>query len=159
MPIPLRTDYDAGLVRVAAKKTKNGPQARRLLARAAIYEGASRTEAARIGGVTVQIVRDWVVRFNADGPVGLMDRKPPGQPSRLTADDRVAVGDGRDGSRPGDPWCRAVAHHRPVPVVLGGTPNTDRQADLEPRAAPYGVSQAVGSAAASCSGARCNRGF
>ena len=42
---------------------KDGPQARRLLALAAIYDGMSRTEAARIGGVTVQIVRDWVVRF------------------------------------------------------------------------------------------------
>jgi len=82
MPISLQTDYDAGLVRVAAKKTKDGPQARRLLALAAIYEGASRTEAVRIGGVTVQIVRDWVVKFNTDGPAGLVDRKPPGQPSR-----------------------------------------------------------------------------
>ena len=91
MPISLRADYNAGIVRIAAKKTKNGPQARRLLALAAIYEGASRTEAARLGGVTVQIVRDWVVKFNADGPAGLIDRKPPGQPSRLTAADRAAV--------------------------------------------------------------------
>ena len=51
---------------------------------AAIYEGASRTEAARIGGVTLQIVRDWVLKFNAQGPEGLIDRKPPGQPSRLS---------------------------------------------------------------------------
>ena len=42
-----------------------------LLALAAIYEGASRSEAARIGGVTVQIVRDWVVKFNVHGPSGL----------------------------------------------------------------------------------------
>jgi transposase len=91
MPISLRADYNAGIVRLAAKKTKNGPQARRLLALAAIYEGASRTEAARLGGVTVQIVRDWVVKFNADGPAGLIDRKPPGQPPRLTAADRAAV--------------------------------------------------------------------
>src|SRR5216684_7659014 len=43
----------------------DGPQARRLLALAAIYEGATRTDAAKIGGVTLQIVRDWVVKFNA----------------------------------------------------------------------------------------------
>src|ERR1700712_3674549 len=91
MPISLRTDYDPGLVRVAAKKTKDGPQARRLLALAAIYEGASRTEAARIGGVTVQIVRDWVVKFNTDGPAGLIDRKAPGQPSRLKDKHRAAL--------------------------------------------------------------------
>lgn len=58
MPISLRADYNTGIVRLAAKRTKDGPQARRLLALAAIYEGASRTEAARLGGVTVQIVRD-----------------------------------------------------------------------------------------------------
>jgi transposase len=105
MPISLRADYNAGIVRLAAKKTKNGPQARRLLALAAIYEGASRTEAARLGGVTVQIVRDWVVKFNADGPAGLIDRKPPGQPSRLTAADRDAV--------------LAMIESGPIPAVHG----------------------------------------
>ena len=85
MPVPLRDDFDAaGLCRIA-RKSKDGPQARRLLALAAIYEGASRTEAARIGGVTLQIVRDWAVKFNAHGPEGLIDRKPPGRPAKLTA--------------------------------------------------------------------------
>jgi transposase len=83
MPIPLRVDFDARLTRAAAKRSKNAPQARRLLALAAIYDGAARSEAAKIGGVTLQIVRDWVVKFNAHGPEGLIDRKPPGQPSRL----------------------------------------------------------------------------
>src|SRR3954464_12207602 len=88
MPVPLRTDFDAHALRAIARATKDGPQARRLLALAAIYEGATRTEAARIGGVTLQIVRDWVVKFNAQGPEGLIDRKPPGQPSRLSDDHR-----------------------------------------------------------------------
>jgi transposase len=91
MPVPLRSDFDATAVRRIARKSKDGPQARRLLALAAIYEGASRTEAARIGGVTLQIVRDWVVKFNANGPEGLIDRKPPGQPSRLTDAHRAAL--------------------------------------------------------------------
>jgi hypothetical protein len=56
MPIPLRADFDAQMVRAAARRSKDGPQARRLLALAAICEGASRTEAAKIGGVTLQIV-------------------------------------------------------------------------------------------------------
>ena len=73
MPISLRQDFDASAVRLAAKHSKDGAQARRLLALAAIYEGASRTEAAAIGSVTVQIVRDWVVRFNEYGPAGLID--------------------------------------------------------------------------------------
>ena len=91
MPIPLRSDFDAPQLRVLARKTKSAPQARRLLALAAIYEGASRTEAARIGGVTLQSVRDWVVKFNAHGPEGLIDRKPPGQPSRLSDAHRAAL--------------------------------------------------------------------
>jgi transposase len=91
MPIPLRSDFDALQLRVLARKTKSAPQARRLLALAAIYEGASRTEAARVGGVTLQIVRDWVIKFNAHGAEGLIDRTPPGQPSRLTDAHRAAL--------------------------------------------------------------------
>ena len=71
MPIPLRSDYDADQVRAAARRTKDGPQARRLLALAAIYDGGTRTEAARIGGVTLQIVRGLghqVQRRRACGP-------------------------------------------------------------------------------------------
>ena len=58
MPIALRTDFTAAQVRAAARKTKDGPQARRLLALATIYDRGTRSEAARIGGVTLQIVRD-----------------------------------------------------------------------------------------------------
>jgi hypothetical protein len=80
--IGLREDFDAKALRALAKRAKDGSQARRLLALAAIYSGATRGEAAKIGGVTLQIVRDWVLRFNALGPEGLVDRKAPGQPSR-----------------------------------------------------------------------------
>ena len=91
MPVALRTDFEAFQLRAMARRTKDAAQARRLLALAAIYEGASRTEAARIGGVTLQIVRDWVVKFNARGPAGLIDRKPPGQPSILSEAPRQAL--------------------------------------------------------------------
>ncbi len=43
------------------------------------------------GGVTPQIVRDRVLRFNAEGPDGLIDRKAPGQPSRLDDAHRAAL--------------------------------------------------------------------
>jgi len=91
MPVPLRADFDARMMRAAARRSKDGPQARRLLALAAIYDGATRAEAAEIGGVTRQIVRDWVVKFNADGPDGLVDRERPGQPSRLNDTHRAAL--------------------------------------------------------------------
>jgi transposase len=91
MPIPLRTDFDAVAVRMCAKKSKDGPQARRLLALAAIYDGASRTDAAKIAGVTLQIVRDWVIKFNAWGPEGLVDRKAPGRFPLLNDEHRKAL--------------------------------------------------------------------
>ena len=105
MPIPLRIDFDAATLRGLARKTKDAPQARRLLALAAIYDGASRAEAAQIGGVTRQIVRDWVVKLNALGPDGLIDRKPPGLPSRLNATHRAAL--------------LAIIEQGPIPAVHG----------------------------------------
>jgi transposase len=90
-PIPLRQDFDASQLRGLAKKTKDGPQARRLLALAAIYDGAMRTEAAKIGGVGLQIIRDWVIWFNAHGPHGLRNGKSPGQPSKLNDAQRLAI--------------------------------------------------------------------
>jgi transposase len=65
MPLPLRGDFDAAQLRAIARRTKDAAQTRRLLALAAVYDGATRTAAALIGGVTLQIVRDWVLKFNA----------------------------------------------------------------------------------------------
>ena len=85
-PLLFREDFDAARLRGLAKKTKDGPQARRLLALAAIYDGAMRTEAAKIGGVGLQIIRDWVMRFNARGPMvcGTASRRvsPPSSMTR-----------------------------------------------------------------------------
>ena len=91
IPVALRGDFKASQLRALARKTKDGPQARRLLTLAAIYDGATRTEAARIGAVTLQIIRDWVMRFNARGAAGLLDGKSPGQPSRLNDVQRQAI--------------------------------------------------------------------
>jgi transposase len=54
-------------VRRLAKRAKDAAQARRLLAIAAVLDGASRTEAAKIGGMDRQTLRDWVIRFNEQG--------------------------------------------------------------------------------------------
>jgi transposase len=89
--IGLRKDFDAKALRGLANRAKDGPQARRLLALAAVYDGAARSEAAEIGGVTLQVVRDWVLRFNAHGPEGLVDRMAPGQPSLLNDEQRAAL--------------------------------------------------------------------
>lgn len=89
--IGLRGDFDGVTVRRLARKTRDAKQSRRLLALAIIYDGGRRGDAARLAGVGLQIVRDWVVRFNAEGPDGLIDRKPPGQPAKLKAVHRRAL--------------------------------------------------------------------
>ena len=89
--IGLRDDFDGAALRLLARSTKSANQARRLLALAQIYDGGSRSEAAKIGGVTLQIVRDWVIRFNARGPDGLLDGKAPGPRSRLGDAQRRAL--------------------------------------------------------------------
>ena len=91
MAVLLRGDFGAAQLRGLARKTKDGPQARRLLALAAIYDGATRTEATKIGGVGLQIIRDWVIRFNASGPIGLLNGKAPGQPSKLNDAQRQVI--------------------------------------------------------------------
>lgn len=78
-------------MRRLAWSSKSANQARRLLALAQIYYGGSRSEAARIGGVTLHIVRDWVIRFNPRGPDGLLDGKAPGARSRLNDAQRRAL--------------------------------------------------------------------
>ncbi len=89
--IRLRGDYTADDLRGLAKASRDAKQTRRLLSLAAIYDGGSRTEAARIGGVGLQVVRDWVLRFNGEGPSSLIDRKAPGKAALLTDEHRAAL--------------------------------------------------------------------
>ncbi len=89
--INLRGDYTADDLTRLAKESRDAKQTRRLLAVAAIYEGSSRTDAARLGGVGLQIIRDWVLRFNSEGPAGLIDRKAPGKTPLMTDEQRAAL--------------------------------------------------------------------
>lgn len=88
-----------------AKQSSDANQTRRLLALASICDGCKRLEAARIGGGTLQVIRDWVLRFNAEGPEGLIDRKSPGAARKLTADHRAALA-----------W---IVEAGPIPAVHG----------------------------------------
>ena len=90
-PVQLREDYDAPDLRALAKASRDANQTRRLLALAAIYEGASRSAAAQIGGVGVQTVRDWVLAFNAAVPPGLLDGKAPGHQPLLNPEQCEAL--------------------------------------------------------------------
>ena len=89
--VRLREDYDAVGLRELAKRSVDANQTRRLLALAAIYDGGSRGDAARMGGVGLQTVRDWVLAFNAEGPAGLVNGKAPGNAPLLSAAHRQAL--------------------------------------------------------------------
>lgn len=89
--IALRQDYDAAQLRALARAGKDARQVRRLLALAAVYDGTGRGEAAAAGGMDRQILRDWALRFNAEGPQGLIDRKAPGAKPKLTPEQLTAV--------------------------------------------------------------------
>lgn len=82
--IPLRADYTAADLRQLATQSSHANQSRRLLSLAAIRDGMDRASAARIGGMDRQTLRDWVHRFNEEGPDGLIDRKAPGPARKLS---------------------------------------------------------------------------
>jgi len=86
----MRTDFSAGALRRLAAATKNANQSRRLLSRP-FLDGMSRTEAARVGGMDRQTLRDWVHRFNERGPEGLKDTWSKGHPSRLSPDQQAEL--------------------------------------------------------------------
>jgi transposase len=91
--VQLRDDYDAGGLRALAKRCSDPRQVRRLLALAAVYAGKSREEAAAIGGMDRQTLRDWSHRFNEGGPEGLRNRKGAGRPRLLTEEQMRALAD------------------------------------------------------------------
>ncbi len=89
--VGLRADYSAAELRRLAAVTKNASQSRRLLSLAAVLDGMNRTEAARIGGMDRQTLRDWVHRFNAHGPEGLLDGWSKGPAPRLSDEQRAEI--------------------------------------------------------------------
>ncbi len=85
----MRTDNTSAEVRRIAKRAKDASQARRLLAIAAVLDGASQEEAAKRGGMDRQTLRDWVIRFNEKGPDGLINIPSPGTPAKLNEEHKA----------------------------------------------------------------------
>lgn len=83
--VRLREDYSAEELRALARRSKDVNQSRRLLSLAAVRDGLDRGSAARMGGMDRQTLRDWVHRFNAAGPEGLIDNWTEGPKPRLSA--------------------------------------------------------------------------
>jgi len=103
--VSIRSDYTSADLRRLARRIGDADQVRRLLALALILDDGSRSEAARVAGVTLQIVRDWVIRFNEGGPDGLVTRKAPGRASILNDEQRAQLA--------------AVVETGPIPAAHG----------------------------------------
>jgi transposase len=103
--VELRGDFDGSALRLLARRSKDSGQARRLLALAEIYDGGTRGDAAVIGGVTLQSIRDWALRFNAHGAAGLIDIKAPGATPKLNDAQRLAL--------------KQIVEAGPIPAVHG----------------------------------------
>ncbi len=84
-PIAITGDWTASELRRLAAASRHANQSRRLLSLAAVLDGMNRTEAAKIGGMDRQTLRDWVHRLNTQGPEGLKDDLARPRPRRLTA--------------------------------------------------------------------------
>jgi transposase len=121
--VGLRTDFSATQLRRLASKGKDASQSRRLLSLAAVLDGKSRAEAATIGGMDRQTLRDWVHRFNAAGPDGLKDNWAGGLPPRLSAEQRAElaqiVEDGPDREKDGVVRWRRVDLQRVIAERFG----------------------------------------
>ena len=91
--VSLRSDFDARQLRKLASLCKNARQSRRLLSLAAVYDGMTRAEAAKIGGMDRQTLRDWAHRFNDEGPDGLTNRKGAGRVRYLNDNQMRALGE------------------------------------------------------------------
>src|ERR1700674_1892144 len=103
--IAVRTDYTSSEVRRVAQRVKNAGQARRLLAIAAVLDGALREDAAKIGGMDRQTLRDWVIRFNERGPEGLINKSSPGAPGKLTDEHKA--------------FLARIVEEGPIPAIHG----------------------------------------
>ena len=94
MPIALtitRDDYTAAELREAATHSNDADATRRMLALALVLEGHRRGDAAKLCGMDRQTLRDWVLRYNAEGIAGLSDRAVPGPKPRLTPEQEAIV--------------------------------------------------------------------
>src|SRR5512132_640265 len=79
-PVPIRNDIPAEELRRLARQENDGRVACRLLGLANVVDGMNRKRAARQAGMDRQTLRDWVIRFNAEGIEGLRDRPRSGRP-------------------------------------------------------------------------------
>jgi transposase len=86
-----RAEFTAEELRAAGARSDDAKAARRMLALALVLDGYERGKAAHLCGMDRQTLRDWVIRYNAEGIAGLSDRVSPGPKPRLTPEQEAAV--------------------------------------------------------------------
>ena len=90
--LAIRADVaSAPELRRLAKKEPRRRTAQRMLAIANALEGMSRADAARAAGIERQALRDAVLRFNAEGLAGLVDRPYGRRPERLSEGEQAVL--------------------------------------------------------------------
>ncbi len=143
--LAIRGDIEAAELRRLARQEQDGRVSARLLALANALDGMSREAAARAAGMDRQTLRDWVVRFNAEGTAGLRDQPRPGRPTRMTEGQQAAfkaiVLRGPDPERDGvSAWriadlCRIAAERFGVVYREGGMLRLVKAVDRRPTGA------------------------
>jgi transposase len=91
MPLKIRRDRTPAVLRKQARIETDTRIARRILAIANALDGMSRDEAARAAGMDRQTLRDWVIRYNAHGLVGLADQPRNGRPPKLEPEEKAVL--------------------------------------------------------------------
>jgi transposase len=122
--VRLREDFSPDELRALARRSRDVSQSWRLLALAAVRNGDDRTEAAKAGGMDRQTLRDWVHRFNANGPEGLFDHWTDGLKPRLSAEqlaELAGIVDAEPDREPGRCRAPASADSCVSPLALGFT--------------------------------------
>jgi hypothetical protein len=148
--IELRTGYDAARPRALAKATRNAGPSQRLLALAEIYDGGTRTKAARVGGVGLQTVRYF--RGAVQCPWARSPGRRQGTGECLQAERPPPRGLARPGRKRPDssrPWGGAFATGGPGALALGRVPDYGERDDAGRRTAGAWLPQALGPPAAS----------
>ena len=86
-----RMELTSAQLRAVAGKRRDAREARRMLALALVLDGVDRKAAAETCGMDRQTLRDWVHRFNSEGPEGLLNRKTAGPSPKLTAEQKAEL--------------------------------------------------------------------
>lgn len=120
-----RKDLTARELRAASAKARDAKAARRMLAIALVLEGKDRKTAAETCGMDRQTLRDWVHRYNQQGLEGLENRKGPGRPSRMTAQQKAELAalieKGPDAEKDGVVRWRCIDLKRRIEEMFGVT--------------------------------------